>query len=261
MEKAEVKKQKIRVLMIDDNENLVGVVKEYFEGHSRIEVVGSCKDGEEGLKIILNKGDTFDIILLDIVMPNKDGLYVLEELHKRNIEKTIIVETSYNEPKVIRKVSEYGVNYYILKPFDLDTLESRILDCFKEMSDKSINIYHSNTQISITKMLHELGMPSHIKGYEYIREAIYMVYINPDLIGSITKELYPELAKKFKTTVSRVERAIRHAIEVSWNRGNIEYMEELFGHSVDIDKAKPTNSEFIVTVADKLRIEIAKQTN
>ena len=108
-------------------------------------------------------------------------------------------------------------------------------------------------------MLHELGMPSHIKGYQYIREGISMIYDNPSIIGGITKELYPELATKFDTTVSRVERAIRHAIEVSWNRGNWDYMEEIFGHSVDIDKAKPTNSEFIVTVADKLTLEIAKQ--
>ena len=251
--------EKIKVLMIDDNQSLVEMVKEYFDNHNRIEVVLSCKDGEEGLETILNKGDEYDIILLDLVMPKKDGIYILEELNKRGIEKNIIVETSYNEPKVIRKVSEYGVNYYVLKPFDLTDLENRIIEIFNEMSNKSINLYHSNLQISITKMLHELGMPSHIKGYQYIREGISMIYSNPSLIGGITKELYPELASKFDTTVSRVERAIRHAIEVSWNRGNWDYMEEIFGHSVDIDKAKPTNSEFIVTVADKLRLEIAKQ--
>ena len=251
--------EKIRVLMIDDNQNLVDMVKEYFENHNRIDVVLSCKDGEEGLDTIINKSDEYDIILLDLVMPKKDGLYVLDELNKRGLEKNIIVETSYNEPKVIRKVSEYGVSYYILKPFDLTDLENRILEVFNDMGNKSINLYHSNLQISITKMLHELGMPSHIKGYQYIREGISMIYDNPSLIGGITKELYPDLASKFDTTVSRVERAIRHAIEVSWNRGNWDYMEELFGHSVDIDKAKPTNSEFIVTVADKLRLEIAKQ--
>ena len=251
--------EKIKVLMIDDNENLVEMVKEYFSNHNKIEVVLSCKDGEEGLNTIISKADQYDIVLLDLVMPKKDGLYVLEELNKRGIEKNIIVETSYNEPKVIRKVSEFGVSYYILKPFDLIDLENKIIETFNNLSHKSINIYHSNLQISITKMLHELGMPSHIKGYQYIREGITMIYDNPTLIGGITKELYPELASKFDTTVSRVERAIRHAIEVSWNRGNWDYMEEIFGHSVDIDKAKPTNSEFIVTVADKLRLEIAKQ--
>ena len=251
--------EKIKVLMIDDNQNLVEMVKEYFANHNKIEVVLSCKDGEEGLDTIIKKPSEYDVILLDLVMPKKDGLYILDELNKRKIEKNIIVETSYNEPKVIRKVSEYGVNYYILKPFDLIDLENRILEVFNNMTNKTINIYHSNLQISITKMLHELGMPSHIKGYQYIREGISMIYNDPGLIGGITKELYPELATKFDTTVSRVERAIRHAIEVSWNRGNWDYMEEIFGHSVDIDKAKPTNSEFIVTVADKLRLEIAKQ--
>ena len=251
--------EKIKVLMIDDNQSLVDMVKEYFENHNKIDVVLSCKDGEEGLETIINKQNEYDIILLDLVMPKKDGLYVLDELNKRGIEKNIIVETSYNEPKVIRKVSEYGVSYYILKPFDLTDLENKILEIFNDMSNKTINLYHSNLQISITKMLHELGMPSHIKGYQYIREGISMIYNDPSLIGGITKELYPELASKFDTTVSRVERAIRHAIEVSWNRGNWDYMEEIFGHSVDIDKAKPTNSEFIVTVADKLRLEIAKQ--
>ena len=251
--------EKIRVLMIDDNQSLVDMVSEYSTNHSKIEVVLSCKDGEEGLDTIINKSSEYDVVLLDLVMPKKDGLYVLEELNKRGIEKNIIVETSYNEPKVIRKVSELGVNYYILKPFDLIDLENRIIETFSSIANKTINLYHSNIQISITKMLHELGMPSHIKGYQYIREGINMIYDDPGLIGGITKELYPELASKFDTTVSRVERAIRHAIEVSWNRGNWDYMEEIFGHSVDIDKAKPTNSEFIVTVADKLRLEIAKQ--
>lgn len=250
---------KIKVLMIDDNVSLVDMVREYFSDHKRIEIVDCAYDGEEGLNKIVNSGDGYDLVLLDLIMPKKDGLYVLEELKKKNIVKNIIVETSYNEPKVIRKVSEYGVNYYILKPFELVDLESKILDIFEYVNSKSINLYHSNLQISITKMLHELGMPSHIKGYQYIREGINMIYNNPDIIGGITKELYPDIASKYDTTVSRVERAIRHAIEVSWNRGDLDYMEELFGHSVDIDKAKPTNSEFIVTVADKLRLEFANQ--
>ena len=250
---------KIRILMIDDNVNLIEMVREYFKEHNRIELAIESHDGEDGLNKILNSAGNYDVILLDLIMPVKDGLYVLEELKKRGIEKNIIVETSYNEPKIIRKVSEYGVNYYVLKPFNLSDLEDKILSVFDTQERKTINLYHSNLQISITKMLHELGMPSHIKGYQYIREGITMIYNDPNIIGGITKELYPELASKFDTTVSRVERAIRHAIEVSWNRGNWDYMEELFGHSVDIDKAKPTNSEFIVTVADKLRLEFSKQ--
>ena len=250
---------KIRVLMIDDNVSLVDMVREYFSDHKKIEIVDCAYDGEEGIKKIIENGDNYDLVLLDLIMPKKDGIYVLEELKKNNIVKNIIVESSYNEPKVIRRVSEYGVNYYILKPFELVDLESKILDVFEYINSKGINLYHSNLQISITKMLHELGMPSHIKGYQYIRDGINMIYNNPDIIGGITKELYPDIASKYDTTVSRVERAIRHAIEVSWNRGDLDYMEELFGHSVDIDKAKPTNSEFIVTVADKLRLEFANQ--
>ena len=250
---------KIKVLMIDDNVSLTEMIKEYFKNNKKIEVVGCCYDGEEGLEKILKDEDKYDIILLDLIMPKKDGLYILEELKKKNISKNIIVESSYNSPDVIRKVSEYGVNYYILKPFELIDLENKILEVFKQLDSRSINLYKNNLEISITRMLHELGMPSHIKGYQYIREGIIMVYNNPDIIGGITKELYPDVATKFDTTVSRVERAIRHAIEVSWNRGNWDLMEEIFGHSVDIDKAKPTNSEFIVTIADKLRLEFMKQ--
>ena len=171
-----------------------------------------------------------------------------------------ILQSSYSPDcrYVANHAIELPVNRY-LKPFNLSDLEDKILSVFDTQESKTINLYHSNLQISITKMLHELGMPSHIKGYQYIREGITMIYNDPNIIGGITKELYPELASKFDTTVSRVERAIRHAIEVSWNRGNWDYMEELFGHSVDIDKAKPTNSEFIVTVADKLRLEFSKQ--
>ena len=193
-------------------------------------------------------------------MPNKDGISVLEFLKEKDIDKKVIILTSYNDHETIRKVSEMGVNYFILKPFELSDLEKRITEVAEgtKYGGKSIDLYRNNIQKSITNTLHELGVPSHIKGYQYIREGIILVYESPELVGGITKELYPEIAKKFETTVSRVERAIRHAIEVSWNRGNWQLMEEIFGHSVDIDKAKPTNSEFIVTVADKLRLEYNK---
>ena len=244
--------------MIDDNVNLVEMVKDYFENHPKIEIVGSANDGMEGLNIIKEGKLKYDLIVLDLIMPKKDGIAVLKELKDSNIMANVIVATSYNAPDTIRKVSEYGAKYYILKPFELPDLEEKILDTFNTSNSKSINLISNNLQISISKMLHELGMPSHIKGYQYIREAISMVYDNPEIVGGITKELYPTLAGKFDTTVSRVERAIRHAIEVSWNRGDWDLMEEVFGHSVDIDKAKPTNSEFIVTVADKLRLEYVR---
>lgn len=247
--------EKIRVLMIDDNISLIEMVREYFSTKDNLELALEAHDGEEGLKCILEKEKEYDVVLLDLIMPKKDGVGVLEELKNKKIEKNIIVLTSYNAPDVIRRVSEYGVNYYVLKPFELTELEKRILDCFEVSNQRSINLYGNNLQVSITKMLHELGMPSHIKGYQYIREGIMMLYNRPEIVGGITKELYPDIASKYETTVSRVERAIRHAIEVSWNRGNWDFMEDIFGHSVDIDKAKPTNSEFIVTIADKLRLE------
>lgn len=250
--------EKIKVLMIDDNVNLVMMVEDYFENHPKIEIVGKAYDGIEGLKLIKEGNLKYDLIILDLVMPKKDGMGVLKELKDSNITSNVIVATSYNAPDTIRKVSEYGAKYYILKPFELSDLEDKILDTFNTTGKRSINLISNNLQISISKMLHELGMPSHIKGYQYIREAISMVYNNPEIVGGITKELYPTLATKFDTTVSRVERAIRHAIEVSWNRGDWDLMEDIFGHSVDIDKAKPTNSEFIVTVADKLRLEYAR---
>ena len=245
---------KIKVLMIDDNVQLIEAVKEYFKGSKIIEVVESANDGIEGIEKIEN--ENYDVIILDLIMPKKDGLYVLEQMKKKNLNKKVIVATSYNTQEVIREVSDYGVNYYILKPFDFVDLEKRILDCCnKKKEGKNIDLHHNNLQIAITKILHELGIPSHIKGYQYIRDGVGLIFENPEMIGGITKELYPELANKFDTTVSRVERSIRHAIEVSWNRGNWDLMEEIFGNSVDIDRAKPTNSEFIVTVADKLRLD------
>lgn len=250
----------IRLLMIDDNVNLVKMVSEYFKEHKEIEVSLEAYDGAEGIQLIEEKQDAYDLIILDLIMPNKDGMYVLEEMKNRGIDKKVIVATSYNASEVIRKVSEYGVSYFILKPFELVDLEKRIIEAVAptNTTSKNIDFGYNNLQISITKILHELGIPSHIKGYQYIREGIGIIYERPETIGGITKELYPELAKKFDTTVSRVERAIRHAIEVSWNRGSWDLMEEIFGHSVDIDKAKPTNSEFIVTIADKLKLEANK---
>lgn len=253
--------KEIRVLMIDDNKSLVDMIEEYFSENEKIKIVKKAHSGLEGIKVVDKNKDDYDVIILDLIMPNKDGLYVLEEMKKRNINKPVIISTSYNQDEMIRKVSEYGVRYFLLKPYDLTDLEERILELSNDelKENKNINLYHNGLQMSITKILHDLGVPSHIKGYQYIKEGIMLIYGNPSMIGSITKELYPNIANKYNTTVSRVERAIRHAIEVSWNRGDWDLMDEIFGHSVDVDKAKPTNSEFIVTVADKLRLEYKKE--
>ncbi len=249
--------KKTNVLMIDDNKELVKMVKEYFKDHNEIAISLTASDGVEGLDLIENRQDDYDVILLDLIMPKKDGISVLKDMKNKKLAKKVIVLTSFNTGEVIRETSELGVSYFILKPFELTELEKRILECSNNNNydKKTIDMKYNNLQVSITKILHELGVPSHIKGYQYIREGITVLYEHPEVIGGITKELYPDIAEKFDTTVSRVERAIRHAIEVSWNRGNWQLMEDIFGHSVDIDKAKPTNSEFIVTVADKLRLE------
>ena len=248
--------EKIKLLVIDDNVELVKALKEYFKNNNDITVSLIAYNGQEGFDLILNKQDKYDMIILDLIMPIKDGIYVLNSMRDNNLDKDVIVTTSYNATETIREVSEFGVNYYLLKPFDLADLEKRILDVKNRKSEsKNLDLKHNSLQLSISKILHELGIPSHIKGYQYIREGISIIFEHPETIGGITKELYPELANHFETTVSRVERAIRHAIEVSWNRGNWSLMEEIFGHSVDIDRAKPTNSEFIVTIADKLRLD------
>ena len=250
--------ENIRILMIDDNVKLIDAVKEYFKNNDEVNIVLEAYDGLEGFNLIKERTDDFDLILLDLIMPKKDGIYVLEEMKKNNINKKVIVETSYNASEVIREVSEYDVSYFILKPFDLNDLEKKIYDVFKKRNEKSIDFYNSNLQVSISKLLHDLGIPSHIKGYQFLRDAVKMLFDDPNIVGGITKELYPELANKYNTTVSRVERSIRHAVEVSWNRGDLKLMENIFGHSVDIDRAKPTNSEFIVTIADKLRLDFHK---
>ncbi len=247
----------IRILMIADNTFFVKMVKEHFCSHAVIDVVLEAHDGIEGLQTILEHEGEYDLVLLDLVMPNKDGIYILDELKRLEKMKDIIVISGLAKDETLRKVSSYGIKYYMLKPFDFEDLEKRILDLYNYEENTS-DVVDGGMHITITKLLHSLGIPSHIKGYQYIRESIYLMYENPNLIGGITKELYPEIAAKYNTTASRVERAIRHAIEVSWNRGDYDLMEEIFGHSVDYDRAKPTNSEFIATLSDKLRLDNSK---
>ena len=251
--------KKIKLLVVDDNTSLVKDIKNHFESVKDIEVVKEASNGEEAIDIINTYKDSFDGILLDIVMPNKDGIEVLKYMQENNILKRVIVITACNSQKIIKTISEYGADYILLKPFEMKTLEEKVRSYITDYKEGGgVDLFDNNLQVSITKTLHELGVPSHIKGYQYIREGIKLIYNKPDIIGGITKELYPEIAKRFNSTTSRVERAIRHAIEVSWNRANWEFMEDIFGYSVDIDKAKPTNSEFIVTIADKIRLEYTK---
>lgn len=248
---------KIKVLVVDDNAVQVELLKKYFNGSKDVDIISSASNGEEALEFI-DSDNSFDVMILDLVMPKMDGVSLLEYMKENNIKKKVIVLTSFNEEETIRKVSEYGVKYYALKPFSLKKLEDIIINVAKSKrsNDSLLELQDKDLQIKVTNILHALGIPSNIKGYQYIRSAILKVYDNPGFIGGITKELYPDLSVKFNTSIQRVERAIRHAIEVSWDRGDIDLMDEIFGHSVDIDRSKPTNSEFIVTIADKLRLDM-----
>ncbi|MFA9555991.1 sporulation transcription factor Spo0A [Evansella sp. AB-rgal1] len=254
----------VRVCIADDNRELVMLLEDYINSQEDMEVIGKAYNGQECLELV-EENET-DVLILDIIMPHLDGLAVLEKLNERQLTKrpNIIMLTAFGQEDVTKKAVELGAAYYVLKPFDMDTLMNKIRDVsgnssayIKPTTTSSIRRENKpmNLDASITSIIHEIGVPAHIKGYMYLREAITMVYNDIELLGSITKVLYPDIAKKFNTTASRVERAIRHAIEVAWSRGNIESISKMFGYTVSVSKAKPTNSEFIAMVADKLRIE------
>jgi two-component system response regulator (stage 0 sporulation protein A) len=256
--------EKIKVCLADDNKELVQMMNDYFEDQQDIEIVGKAFNGQECLELIENSEP--DVLILDIIMPHLDGLGVLNELRNMELEKYphIIMLTAFGQEEVMKKAVALGASYFILKPFDLDNLADQIREVhdpggkalpFSIKKEKKQQKTKRNLEADITNIIHEIGVPAHIKGYMYLREAISMVYNDIELLGSITKVLYPDIAVHFNTTASRVERAIRHAIEVAWSRGNIEAISSLFGYTVSVSKAKPTNSEFIAMVADRLRLE------
>ncbi|WP_019241333.1 MULTISPECIES: sporulation transcription factor Spo0A [Bacillus] len=260
--------KKVKVCIVDDNRELVRLLDDYISAQEDMEVVGVAYNGQDCLNLLENVHP--DILLLDIIMPHIDGLAVLEKVRdsRRSHTPNVIMLTAFGQEDVTKKAVELGASYFILKPFDMEQLAITIRQFSGNIATKTgiktpiQNNYRSsfeskprNLDASITSIIHEIGVPAHIKGYLYLREAISMVYNDIELLGSITKVLYPDIAKKFNTTASRVERAIRHAIEVAWSRGNIESISSLFGYTVSMSKAKPTNSEFIAMVADKLRLE------
>ena len=246
----------INALVVDDSMEFTSSVKEYFKNNAVIKIVDVLNDGEKAVDYIKKHQDSIDVILMDLIMPGKDGLQILEELEELKIKKHLIILSSYRKDYTIRMTSRYNVDYYMLKPVNLSSLENRIKEVMDEnkvelYTEKQVN---PKIQLQVTELLHNLGVPSQIKGYQYLREGILMLYESTGLIGGITKEVYPEIALRYNTTPSRVERAIRHAIEVSWNRADYEMMNKIFGHSIDYDRAKPTNSEFMVTLSDALRL-------
>ena len=249
-------KTKINALVVDDSMEFTSSVKGYFKNNAVIKIVDVVTDGEKAVDYIKEHQDNIDVILMDLIIPGKDGLQILEELEELKIKKHLIILSSYRKDYTIRMTSRFNVDYYMLKPINLSSLENRIKEVMEENKnelyvEKQVN---PKIQLQVTELLHNLGVPSQIKGYQYLREGILMLYESTGLIGGITKEVYPEIALRYNTTPSRVERAIRHAIEVSWNRADYEMMNKIFGHSIDYDRAKPTNSEFMVTLSDALRL-------
>ena len=267
--------KKITVLIADDNNDFAMTLLRHLKEENDMEVVGVAKDGLEAAELISVMKP--DVAILDVIMPHLDGLGVLEKINEANLEKRplCIMLSAVGQDKITQKAIDLGAQYYIIKPFEIDVLIKRIREIktiqntgvkvnyiSKEIKAPYIEIQQSNLKTSdnleglVTNIIHEVGVPAHIKGYQYLREAIMMVVNNIDVINQITKQLYPEIADKFHTTPSRVERAIRHAIEVAWGRGQVETVESIFGYTVSSSKGKPTNSEFIAMIADKLRLEL-----
>lgn len=256
---------KIKVLIADDNREFVELLKDFMLEQPDMDVIGVAYNGNEVIHILENEKP--DVMILDIIMPHLDGLGVLEQMREMalNTRPKIIMLTAFGQENITQRAVELGASYYILKPFDMDVLVNRIRQVVRNEAinpPKTIKPHplptldkEKNLDTNITNLIHEIGVPAHIKGYIFLREAISMVYNNIEILGSITKVLYPKIAEKYNTTPSRVERAIRHAIEIAWSRGNMEEIRNIFGYTVNAKKSKPTNSEFIAMVADRLRIE------
>ena len=267
-------KDKVSVLIADDNQDFSNTLAKYLERQEDMEVIGIAKDGNEAIDMISNALP--DVAILDVIMPHLDGIGVLEKINEIDLPKKpmCIMLSAVGQDKITQKAISLGAEYYVVKPFDIDLLVQRIRE-LKNYRPNSNNNFISreqkpqyievskkaekgeeNLEALVTNIIHEVGVPAHIKGYQYLREAIMMVVNDIDVINQITKSLYPDIATKFNTTPSRVERAIRHAIEVAWGRGQTDVVESIFGYTVSAVKGKPTNSEFIAMIADKLRLEL-----
>jgi len=247
----------IRLLIADDNREFCELLKEFINQQEDFNLIGIAYNGLEALEMI-REGNP-DVVVLDIIMPHLDGIGVLEKLltGSQGNKPKVIMLTAFGQESVTQRAVELGAHYYILKPFDFNILANRIRQLAEgvNVSEYINQAKPKNLDVAVTNIIHEMGVPAHIKGYHYLRDAILMVISDVNLLGAVTKELYPMIAQKFRTTPSRVERAIRHAIELAWDRGNVDMMTKFFGYTINLERGKPTNSEFIAMVADKLRIE------
>lgn len=256
----------INVAIADDNERILDVLGDMIDADKELKLVGKANNGEDAYEIIRKKQP--DVVLLDLILPKMDGLSVMDRVNNnREIEKhpDFIVITAIGQERITEDAFKKGASYYILKPFHNDTVISRIKNAGENMvknktlpgREGEILPVHMEMQLEnrVTEMIHEIGIPAHIKGYHYLRDAIIMAVEDMDVLNAITKVLYPTVAKMHQTTASRVERAIRHAIEVAWSRGKLDTLDQLFGYTVSNGKGKPTNSEFIALIADTIRLE------
>lgn len=256
----------IRVLVADDNVEFGEIVCDYLSNYDDLEVVGRAEDGLEAINLIDEINP--NIVILDIIMPHMDGLAVLEHYYKvpASTKPKFIILSAVGQDKITQQAVSLGAEYYIVKPFDLEILVERIRQLGRgdgivnrpetvKTASRQQQAKPSSMESRITQIMRDVGVPAHIKGYQYMRDAVLLVIDDIELISSVTKRLYPELARRYKTTPSRVERAIRHAIEVAWTRGQVETIHELFGYTINTKKGKPTNSEFIAMIADKMRLE------
>ena len=255
----------LSVAIADDNQRILDMLETVIGMDHELNLVGKAKNGEEMCQIIKDKQP--DVVLLDLIMPKMDGLTVMEQVSQdKNVSKRpyFIVVTAVGQERITEDAFNKGANYYIMKPFNNEMLLNRIKSVrkmFRNNEKKSEDtktenaVRGENLENRVTNMLHEIGIPAHIKGYHYLRDAIIMAVEDMDVLNAITKILYPTVAKKYQTTSSRVERAIRHAIEVAWSRGKLDTLDELFGYTVSTGKGKPTNSEFIALIADTIQLE------
>ena len=259
---------KLNIAIADDNERMLRLLEGIIESDEELNVIGTAKDGEEAYDVIKTKEP--DVVLLDIVMPKLDGLGVLDRVNSdKSIKKhpTFIMISAIGQEMITEDAFRLGANYFIMKPFDNDTVLNRIKSvkhraAISAPEVRKINAYETaehvitrDLEADVTEIIHEIGVPAHIKGYQYLRDAIVMSVNDMEMLNSITKILYPTIAKKYQTTSSRVERAIRHAIEVAWSRGKMDTIDEMFGYTIHNGKGKPTNSEFIALITDRIRLE------
>lgn len=260
--------EKLNVAIADDNERMINLLESIIKEDSDLELVGQADNGKDIYEIIKDKEP--DIVLLDIIMPKVDGLTVMEKVNRDNTIKkhpAFIIVSAVGQEQITEDAFNLGAYYYILKPFDNDMVLNRIKHLKNKNAGRNREIrkissfdmkndyMEKNLEVDVTNIIHEIGVPAHIKGYQYLRDSIIMSVEDMEMLNSITKILYPTIAKKHQTTPSRVERAIRHAIEVAWSRGKMDTIDELFGYTVSTGKGKPTNSEFIALIADKIRLE------